>query len=92
VVAASARIATDATTRTPGKRKLSYQEARELEGMEQRIANAEEELQLKQAALHDPAIASDGQKLHSASLKLDEARKFIDTLYARWAELEHKKN
>lgn len=92
VVAASARIATDATTRTPGKRKLSYQEARELEGMEERIADAEGELQLKQAALHDPAIASDGQKLHSASLKLDEARKFIDTLYARWAELEHKKS
>jgi ATP-binding cassette subfamily F protein uup len=92
MAAASSGIAADATTRAPGKKKLSYQEARELEGMEQRIANAEEELQLKQAALHDPAIASDGQKLHSASLKLDEARKFIDTLYARWAELEHKKN
>jgi ABC transport system ATP-binding/permease protein len=92
MVAASSKIATDATTKAPGKKKLSYQEARELEGMEERIANAEEELQLKQAALHDPAIASDGQKLHSASLKLDEARKFIDTLYARWAELENKKS
>ncbi len=91
MVAANSRIVSDATTKAPEKRKLSYQEARELEGMEQRIANAEEELQLKQAELHDPAIASDGQKLHSASLKLDEARKFIDKLYARWAELEHRK-
>jgi ABC transport system ATP-binding/permease protein len=91
MVAANSRIVSDATTKAPGKRKLSYQEARELEGMEERIANAEEELQSKQAELHDPAIASDGQKLHSASLKLDEARKFIDTLYARWAELEHRR-
>jgi ATP-binding cassette subfamily F protein uup len=91
MAATSPGIAADATTKAPGKRKLSYQEARELEGMEERIANAEEELQLKQAELHDPAIASDGQKLHSASLKLDEARKFIDELYARWAELEHRK-
>jgi len=92
MVAANSRIVSDATTKAPEKRKLSYQEARELEGMEERIANAEEELQLKQAELHDPAIASDGQKLHSASLKLDEARKFIDKLYARWAELEQKKS
>jgi ATP-binding cassette subfamily F protein uup len=91
MAATSPGIAADGTTRVPGKKKLSYQEAHELEGMEQRIANAEEELQLKQAELHDPAIASDGQKLHSASLKLDEARKFIDELYARWAELEHRK-
>jgi ATP-binding cassette subfamily F protein uup len=91
MVAANSRIVSDATTKAPGKRKLSYQEARELEGMEERIANAEDELQSKQAELHDPAIASDGQKLHSASLKLDEARKFIDTLYARWAELEHRR-
>jgi ABC transport system ATP-binding/permease protein len=92
MMTASSRIVSDATTKAPGKRKLSYQESRELQGMEQRITNAEEELQSRQAALHDPAIASDGQKLHSASLKLDATRKFIDKLYARWAELEHKKS
>lgn len=73
------------------KKKLSYKEARELDGMEQRIADAEQTLHERQAALQDPAIASDGQRLHSASLQLNDAQKNVDQLYARWAELEHKK-
>jgi ATP-binding cassette subfamily F protein uup len=73
------------------KKKLSYKEERELESMEKRIADAERALQERQAALHDTSIMSDGPRLHSASLQLDEARKAVDRLYARWAELEHKK-
>jgi ATP-binding cassette subfamily F protein uup len=75
-----------------GKKKLSYKEARELEGLEKRIADAEQELHARQAALQDSAIVSDGPRLHNASLQLDEARKTVDQLYARWAELEHKKS
>jgi ATP-binding cassette subfamily F protein uup len=75
-----------------GKKKLSYKEARELESIEQRIGEAEQELHARQAALQDSAIMSDGPRLHSASLQLDEARKTVDQLYARWAELDHKKN
>jgi ABC transport system ATP-binding/permease protein len=74
-----------------GKKKLSYKETRELESMEQRIAEAEQELHARQAALQDSAIMSDGPRLHSASMQLDEARKTVDRLYARWAELDHKK-
>ncbi|HMD08818.1 MAG TPA: ABC-F family ATP-binding cassette domain-containing protein [Candidatus Acidoferrum sp.] len=81
-----------ATPLLAGKKKLSYKEARELESIEQRIAEAEQELHLRQAALQDSAIMSDGPKLHSASLQLDEARKTVDQLYARWAELDHKKS
>jgi ATP-binding cassette subfamily F protein uup len=89
-----------ASTRTPaatsppftGKKKLSYKETRELESIEQRIAEAEQELYARQAALQDSAIMSDGPRLHSASMQLDEARKTVDRLYARWAELDHKKN
>jgi ATP-binding cassette subfamily F protein uup len=73
------------------KKRLSYKEERELEIMEQRIAEAEQALHERQAALHDTAIMSDGPRLHSASLRLDEARKTVDQLYARWAELEQKK-
>ncbi len=73
------------------KKKLSYKEARELESIEQRIAEAEQELHERQAALQDSAIMSDGPRLHSASLELDEARKAVDQLYARWSELEKKK-
>jgi ATP-binding cassette subfamily F protein uup len=73
------------------KKKLSYKETRELESMEQSIAEAELALHEKQAALQDSGIVSDGARLHSASLELDAARKAVDHLYARWAELEYKK-
>jgi len=89
---ARSRIATDATPPVAGKKKLSYKEARELEGLEKRIAEAEQELHERQAALQDSAIVSDGPRLHSASLQLDDARKTVDQLYTRWAELEHKKS
>jgi hypothetical protein len=42
--------------------------------------------------LVDPAIMSDGARLHAASLEMDAAQKRIDQLYARWVELEQKKN
>jgi ATP-binding cassette subfamily F protein uup len=86
------RLAANADPLAPAKKKLSYKETRELEGMEQRIAEAEKELHDRQAALQDSAIVSDGPRLHSASLQLDEARKTVDRLYARWAELDHRKN
>jgi ATP-binding cassette subfamily F protein uup len=89
---ARSRVAADATPPVAGKKKLSYKEARELEGMEKRIVEAEQELHERQAALQDSAIVSDGPRLHSASLQLDEARKTVDQLYTRWAELEHKKS
>ena len=86
------RTATDRGPLLAGKKKLSYKEARELESIEQRIAEAEQELHVRQAALQDSAIMSDGPRLHNASLQLDEARKTVDKLYARWAELDHKKS
>jgi len=42
------------------------------------------------AALHDPATAGDPARLHAASVELESAQKSVDTLYARWAELEEK--
>jgi len=84
------RLSSEPTPLTAAKKKLSYKEARELESMERRIAEAEQAVHDRQAALQDSAIASDGARLHSASLELDEARKIVDGLYARWAELEHK--
>jgi len=74
----------------PAKRKLSYMEAREYAGMEQRIAEAEELLQMRRAELEDPAIATDAQRLLSAQAGLEEADKSLDALYTRWAELEEK--
>jgi ATP-binding cassette subfamily F protein uup len=89
---APSRVATDAAPLLAAKKKLSYKETRELESIEQRIAEAEKELHARQAALQDSAIVSDGVRLHNASVELDEARKTVDKLYARWAELDHKKS
>lgn len=72
------------------KKKLSYKENREMETIEQRVAEAEREMQLKHDALLDPAITSDGVRLHAASLELEAAQRAIDELYARWVELEAK--
>jgi len=72
------------------QKKLSYLEAREYDGIEQRITNAEQILQSKRTALEDPAIASDGPKLVAAQAEMEAAQRDLDTLYARWAELQEK--
>jgi len=58
--------------------------------MEKTIHDAEATLQEKLKSLHDPEIGSDPAKLHAASLELEQAQKVVDTLYARWAQLESK--
>ena len=74
----------------PAAKKLSYLEAREYAGIEQRIAEAEQGLQSKRAALEDPAIATDGPKLVAAHAAMESAQKELDTLYSRWTELQQK--
>jgi len=72
------------------QKKLSYMEAREYAGIEERISEAEQKLQTKRAALEDPAIASNGPKLIAAQTEMETAQKDLDTLYTRWAELQEK--
>ncbi len=85
------RSAASASPQTSaGKKKLSYIEARELATIEERLAEAEREVDAKRAALEDPAITTDVALLRDACFQLEEAQKTIDTLYARWAELEQK--
>jgi ABC transport system ATP-binding/permease protein len=74
------------------KKKLSYLEAREYSTIEQRVAEAEATLAAKLAALEDPAIVSDHERLIAAQAEYDEARRIVDHLYSRWAELERKLN
>ena len=73
-----------------GKKKLSYIEGRELSTIEERIAEAEHEVDAKRGALEDPAVTSDPTLLRETCEQLEEAQKTIDILYARWAELEGK--
>jgi len=75
---------------TSSKKKLSYLEAREYSAIEERVDTAEKVLDAKRVAAEDPTIASDATRLMSAHKELEEAQNEVDTLYARWAELERK--
>jgi ATP-binding cassette subfamily F protein uup len=86
----SAQPAPSPRPETQAKKKLSYLEAREYSGIEQRIAAAEQLLQARRAEMENPAIASDGPGLLAAHAALEAAQKDLEALYARWAELEEK--
>ena len=73
------------------RKKLSYMEAREYAGIEQRIADAEQQVQAHRAELEDPANATDAARLLSAQAALEAAQQELDALYHRWSELEEKK-
>ncbi len=90
--AARAAAPAESAGQFPGKKKLSYLEAREYDTIEQRVADAELVLQEKRVQLEDPEIVSDGPRLVTAHSEMKEAQERVDVLYARWAELEKKKN
>jgi ATP-binding cassette subfamily F protein uup len=72
------------------KKKLSYLDSREYEGIEQRIAEAERAIEEKRAALQAAAEARDARLLERTHNEIEEAQRDIESLYARWAELEEK--
>jgi ATP-binding cassette subfamily F protein uup len=74
------------------KKKLTFKEQREWDGMEVAIEVAEANLAACQIALEDPAVASDGAELARRLAASQEAQAVVDTLYARWAELEAKQD
>lgn len=74
----------------PKKKKLSYLEALEFVAIEQKIADAEQQLSFLRKALDDPAIVSDAARLHTTCVQMEEAQQQVDKLYSRWAELEEK--
>lgn len=71
---------------TKPKRKLSFKEQRELDGMEETIQKLEAKLQdlEKEAA----ANASHATRLSEIYASIAETQKEIERLYARWSELE----
>ncbi len=74
----------------PQKKKLSYGEQRELNSMEESILSAEERVEELQRQLNEPKSQADGQRLAKLCEELGEAQGKVETLYARWAELEAK--
>jgi ABC transport system ATP-binding/permease protein len=69
-------------------KRLSFKEKRELEGMEPMILAAEEKVGALERELSDPEAAKRlGQKIAGKIAELDAAKREVDRLYARWAEL-----
>jgi ATP-binding cassette subfamily F protein uup len=73
-----------------GKKKLSYLEGREWDGMEARILEAEQAAEAIRTEMHSPEVVSDGARLQSCYERLQTAESRVEELYARWAELEGK--
>jgi len=86
----SVAAAPSAPRSTPAKKRLSYIENREYETIQDRIAQAEQELQEKRDSLQDAEVVKDGRLLDKTFREMEEAQKAVDELYSRWAELEEK--
>jgi ATP-binding cassette subfamily F protein uup len=84
-VAATSKYAAPAN-----KKKLSYMENREFEGMEERIAVAERTHGQWRGMLENQEVLRDPKRLAECYAKMESARSDIDSLYARWVELEEK--
>jgi ATP-binding cassette subfamily F protein uup len=91
---AAGRAAATAESKPPSahpKKKLSYNEARELETIEKRIADAEEELRTRQNEMGDPTVMSDAARLRKVCVQVEAAQKNVEDLYARWSALEKRR-
>jgi ATP-binding cassette subfamily F protein uup len=75
---------------TQEKKRLTWNEQRELEGMEDAIHRAEAEVESLHARVADPAVIADHVKMREAFEKLANAQHEVERLYARWAELDSR--
>ncbi len=73
------------------ERRLTYREQQELERIEARIVEAEAERDRLAARLADPVLyASGGGQPAEAAAAFRHAEARVESLYARWAELEER--
>jgi ATP-binding cassette subfamily F protein uup len=70
-------------------RKISFKEKQELSGIEAAIEQAEQAVGELERTLQDPAVyAARATEVPTLVAELDERRRRVETLYARWQELE----
>ena len=72
------------------RKKLSYLEARELAGIEERIAASDARLLAAQMQVENADIATDASALQQALDELADAKQENEALYERWTELSEK--
>ncbi|HMN40099.1 MAG TPA: ABC-F family ATP-binding cassette domain-containing protein [Phycisphaerales bacterium] len=85
--AAQAASSSEVARPTP-KKKLSYNEQREYDSIENRIHDAEALAAAAERRVNDPAVMSDHRAMTEACHDLEEAQAAVAALYARWEELE----
>lgn len=77
----------------PAVKKLKWIEAKELEEMEGKIIEAEGEVERIEALFTLPDFYEKyGNRIIELNKELEEAKKKVQQLYARWEELENLKN
>jgi len=76
------------TTQKAKPRKLKMAEKMELEGMEERIMKAEEQVETLEAKASSPEVQTDYEQIPIVLAELEEAKASAAKLYARWEELE----
>jgi ATP-binding cassette subfamily F protein uup len=85
--------ATVAPPKNSRPRKLSFNEQRELEGMEGAILKAETRVSELEAMLNDPEFhASRSREAHGLIADLESARMEVARLYDRWQQLAERTN
>jgi ATP-binding cassette subfamily F protein uup len=72
----------------PKKKRLTWNEQKEWDGMEKAVLRAEADVAAQQARMADPIVMANHDQMHEACRLFDEAQQEVDRLYARWAELE----
>lgn len=83
---------TSNTQSNTARKKLSYTEQREYDAMEASLADAEARLVAKQEESERPDVVSNHIQVQQVFAELQVIEQEVDTLYARWAELESKQS
>lgn len=87
------KVPTDRKPAAPKKKKtgLTYKDKFELDHIEEKILEAEEEAAELTDAVQAPEVVSDPEKLTDLCARLEKAEDLVQKLYDRWEELEAKK-
>ena len=70
---------------------MTYGEGIELDGIVQKISDAEQKVSTLEAALSNPSALSGPDELAETAARLSEAQSALDTLNQRWEYLELKR-
>jgi ATP-binding cassette subfamily F protein uup len=84
------KAVSESSGKSAGKKKLSYLEQREYDGIEALVDKADARMAAAHDRLDDPAVTSNAEKLTAALAEMEAAQHEHDAVYERWAELTEK--